>query len=255
MFRVTSPSIRDINMGIIAIVMILETTRRVLGLTIPILAIIFLAQLYFGPYLPGKLGHAGMSIKRIVEFTFNTQEALFGVVTATFATFVFPFMIFGAFLEHSGAGTFFIDLGKAITGQWRGGPAKTATVTSALFGSISGSSVVNTVATGSFTIPMMKRIGFKPKTTGAIEAISSTGIQIMPPIMGASVFILATIIETEYLTIALKNIIPAVIFFAFLLMMIDLGALRAGLKVFLQKRFPGSEMFLNADGSFLCPWD
>jgi len=169
MLRVSDPSFWDITMGLIAIIMIMETARRALGPILVFLCVIFLVQIYFGPYLPGKLSHAGMSATRIIEFTFCTQEAMFGVITATFATFVFPFMIFGAFLERSGAGSFFMELAKALTGRWRGGPAKIATVTSAMFGSISGSSVANVVATGTFTIPMMKRIGFRPKVAGAMH--------------------------------------------------------------------------------------
>ncbi|NQV98979.1 MAG: TRAP transporter permease [Rhodospirillales bacterium] len=230
MFRVSEPNDWDRAMGIAAILVVLETSRRVLGPAIPVIAFVFLAQLYFGPYLPGKLSHSGMPIDRIIEFTFSTQEAMFGVITATFATFVFPFMIFGAFLERSGAGTFFMELATALTGQWRGGPAKIAVLSSALFGSISGSSVANVVASRTFTIPMMKRIGFKPHHAGGIEAIASTGGQVMPPIMGAGVFILATLTQTDYLTIAAMNVIPAVLFFVFVLLMVDLEAVRTGLK-------------------------
>jgi TRAP transporter 4TM/12TM fusion protein len=238
MFRVSDPNIWDLAMGITAIAVVLETSRRALGPVIPILALLFLAQVYFGPYLPGKLSHSGLPIERIVEFTFSTQEAMFGVVTATFATFVFPFMIFGAFLQRSGAGAFFMDLATALTGQWRGGPAKIATVSSALFGSISGSSVANVVASGAFTIPMMKRIGFKPHHAGGIEAIASTGGQIMPPIMGAGVFILATLTQTDYLSIAMMNVIPAVLFFIFVLLMVDLEAVRTGLKGLPREEIP-----------------
>ncbi|HEX6144517.1 MAG TPA: TRAP transporter fused permease subunit [Geminicoccaceae bacterium] len=229
MFRVSSPSQADLAMGVIAILVMLETSRRALGPVIPIIALVFLAQLYFGTWLPGRLSHPGMSVERILEFTYSTQEALFGVIAATFATFVFPFMIFGAFLERSGAGHFFMDLGTALAGRWRGGPAKIAVMTSALFGSISGSSVANVVTTGAFTIPLMKRTGFQPHNAGAIEAIASTGGQFMPPIMGAGVFILATLTQTSYLQVALMNVIPAAIFFVFLLAMVDLQAIRAGL--------------------------
>ena len=230
MFRVSDPNQWDFVMGIAAIVVVLETSRRVLGPAIPIIAFIFLLQLYYGPYLPCKLSHSGLPVDRIVEFTFSTQEAMFGVVTATFATFVFPFMIFGAFLERSGAGTFFMDLATALTGKWRGGPAKIATVSSALFGSISGSSVANVVASGAFTIPMMKKIGFQPHHAGGIEAIASTGGQIMPPIMGAGAFLLANLTQTDYLSIAVMNVIPAVLFFFFVLLMVDLEAVRTGIK-------------------------
>jgi len=228
--RVSDPNQWDFVMGLIGIAVMLETSRRVLGIIIVMIALAFLAQLYFGNYLPGKLAHSGLDVTRIVEFTYSTQEAMFGVVTATFATFVFPFMIFGAFLEACGAGQFFMDLGTALTGKWRGGPAKIAVLTSALFGSISGSSVANVVSTGTFTIPLMKRIGFKPQHAGAIEAIASTGGQIMPPVMGAGVFILATLTQTEYLQVALMNVIPALLFFFFLLYMVDLEALKSGLK-------------------------
>ncbi|GAB4391305.1 MAG: TRAP transporter permease [Kiloniellaceae bacterium] len=253
MFRVSSPNQTDLIMGAIAIGLMLETSRRALGPVISIIAVIFLLQLYYGAYLPGRLSHPGMSVERILEFTYSTQEALFGVVTATFATFVFPFMIFGAFLERSGAGTFFMNLGTAVAGRWRGGPAKVAVLTSALFGSISGSSVANVVTTGSFTIPLMKRTGFRPHDAGAIEAISSTGGQFMPPVMGAGVFILATLTESSYLTIALMNIIPACVFFLFLLSMVDLEAVRLGLKGLPAEDIPSVKQVLLEGGHFILP--
>jgi TRAP transporter 4TM/12TM fusion protein len=253
MFRVSSPSRLDLAMGLIAIAVMLETSRRVLGPTIAVIAVVFLAQLYFGAHLPGRLSHPGMSVERILEFTFSTQEALFGVIAATFATFVFPFMIFGAFLERSGAGTFFMDLGTALAGRWRGGPAKIAVMTSALFGSISGSSVANVVTTGSFTIPLMKRTGFEPHNAGAIEAIASTGGQFMPPIMGAGVFILATLTQTSYLSIALMNVIPAAIFFIFLLAMVDLEAIRSGLKGLPPEETPRVTEVLRRGWHFFVP--
>ena len=252
-FRVSSPSQADLVMGAIAIAIMLETSRRALGPIISILAIIFLCQLYFGQYLPGRLAHSGMGIERILEFTYSTQEAMFGVVTATFATFVFPFMIFGAFLERSGAGAFFMDLGTAVAGKWRGGPAKVAVLTSALFGSISGSSVANVVTTGSFTIPLMKRTGFKPHHAGAIEAIASTGGQFMPPVMGAGVFILATLTETSYLYIALINVIPALLFFLFLLSMVDLEAVGLGLKGLPESEIPSLRKVLAGGWHFFLP--
>jgi TRAP transporter 4TM/12TM fusion protein len=252
-YRVSAPNQWDLAMGLVAIVAIMETGRRVLGPVIPAICLIFLAQLYFGPYLPGKLSHDGMTVERIVEFTFSTQEAMFGVVTATFATFVFPFMIFGAFLERSGAGAFFMDLATALTGRWRGGPAKISVLSSALFGSISGSSVANVVASGVFTIPMMKRIGFKPHHAGAIEAIASTGGQIMPPIMGAGVFILATLTQTDYLSIALMNVIPALLFFGFIVMMVDLEAVRSGLRGLPPEEIPRARDVLRRGWHFFLP--
>lgn len=251
--RVSDPNEWDFAMGLIAIAVMLETSRRVLGITVVIIALVFLAQLYFGQYLPGKLAHSGLGVTRIVEFTYSTQEALFGVVAATFATFVFPFMIFGAFLEASGAGRFFMELGTALTGKWRGGPAKIAVMTSALFGSISGSSVANVVSTGTFTIPLMKRIGFKPHNAGAIEAIASTGGQFMPPVMGAGVFILATLTQTDYLSIALMNVIPAALFFIFLIYMVDLEAVRSGLKGLPREEIPSLREVLKRGWHFFIP--
>ncbi|MBE0615324.1 MAG: TRAP transporter fused permease subunit [Burkholderiales bacterium] len=253
MFRVSSPNQADLIMGLTAIAMIMETSRRVLGPVIPAICLVFLAQLYYGPYLPGKLSHDGMNVQRIVEFTYSTQEALFGVITTTFATFVFPFMIFGAFLERSGAGAFFMDLATALTGRWRGGPAKIAVVSSALFGSISGSSVANVVASGVFTIPLMKRIGFKPHHAGAIEAIASTGGQIMPPVMGAGVFILATLTQTDYLSIAMMNVIPALLFFGFVALMVDLEAVRSGLHGLPADEIPHARDVLRRGWHFFLP--
>lgn len=253
MFRVSSPNTADLVMGAVAIAVVLETSRRVLGPIISAIAVVFLLQLYFGQWLPGRLSHPGMSVERILEFTFSTQEALFGVVTATFATFVFPFMIFGAFLERSGAGAFFMDLGTALAGRWRGGPAKIAVMTSALFGSISGSSVANVVTTGAFTIPLMKRTGFRPHDAGAIEAIASTGGQFMPPVMGAGVFILATLTETSYLDIALMNVVPAAVFFLFLLSMVDLEAVRLGLRGLAPEETPRVRDVLAGGWHFFVP--
>jgi len=253
MFRVSDPNQWDFLMGIAAIIVVLETSRRVLGPAIPIIAFVFLLQLYYGPYLPGKLSHSGLPVDRIIEFTFSTQEAMFGVVTATFASFVFPFMIFGAFLERSGAGAFFMDLAAALAGKWRGGPAKIAVVSSALFGSISGSSVANVVASGAFTIPMMKKIGFKPHHAGGIEAIASTGGQFMPPIMGAGVFILATLTQTDYLSIAAMNVIPASLFFVFVLLMVDLEAVRTGIKGLPAEDVPSVWDALRRGGHFFIP--
>ncbi len=253
MERVSSPNKWDTIMGIIAILLIVETSRRALGWAIPIIAFIFLLQLYYGAYLPGKLSHSGLPFTRIVEFTFSTQEAMFGVITSTFATFVFPFMIFGAFLEKSGAGNFFMDLSASLTGKWRGGPAKIAVFSSALFGSISGSSVANVVASGTFTIPMMKKVGFKNHHAGAIEAIASTGGQVMPPIMGAGVFILATLTETEYLKIAGMNVIPAVLFFTFIMLMVDLEAVKSGLKGLPPEDVPDFKKVLKRGWHFFIP--
>ncbi len=229
MFRVSSPSSWDLLMALIAIAVMLETSRRALGPTISIIALVFLAQLYFGSWLPGRLSHPGMSVERILEFTFSTQEALFGVIAATFATFVFPFMIFGAFLERSGAGPVLHGAGHGArralarrSRQDRGDDVRPVRLDLGLVGRQCGDHrLVHDPADEAHRVP--------PHDAGAIEAIASTGGQFMPPIMGAGVFILATLTQTSYLTIALMNVIPAAIFFVFLLAMVDLQAIRSEL--------------------------
>ena len=213
MYRIAFPNAWDFWFGVIGIILCLEVTRRVLGNVLLVLGIIFLVQLYFGRYLPGILAHPGFTWERIVEFTYSDMQGIFGVVVDTFASYIFPYIIFGAFLQKSGAGDFFIDIACAATGKWTGGPAKVAVLASAFFGSISGSSVANVVATGTFTIPVMKKVGYKPEDAGGIEAVASTGGQFMPPIMGAGAFILASFTETPYIKIALMSALPAILYF------------------------------------------
>ncbi|MGB4483276.1 MAG: TRAP transporter fused permease subunit, partial [bacterium] len=182
--RAGAPTQMDLVMGFIAILLVLEATRRSIGPELPIVAIIFLLYAYFGPYMPGMLAHRGYDLKRIIYQTYLTTEGIFGTPLAVSSTYVFLFILFGAFLDKTGVGRFFIDLAFALTGHMRGGPAKAAVVASGLMGSISGSSVANTVTTGAFTIPLMKKVGYKPHFAGAVEAAASTGGQIMPPVMG-----------------------------------------------------------------------
>lgn len=206
-------NITDFYMGIICIILLFEVTRRVLGPVLLAIGALFMAQLYFGRYMPGMFAHRGFSLFRIVEFLYRSTEGIFGTIANTFSTYVLPFVIMGAFMEISGAGDFFIKLALSLTRGWAGGPAKVAVMGSAIFGSISGSSTANVVSTGAFTIPMMKRVGFEPEHAGAIEAAASTGGQFLPPVMGAGAFLLATLTETPYLQVAVMNIIPALLYF------------------------------------------
>ncbi len=254
MFRVSSPNQTDLVMGAIAILIMLETSRRTLGPVISIIAVIFLAQLYYGSYLPGRLSHPGMSVERILEFTYSTQEALFGVVTATFATFVFPFMIFGAFLERSGAGNFFMNLGTAVAGRWRGGPAKVAVLTSALFGSISGSASANVASTGAITLPAMKRLGYPPSFAAAVEAVASSGGQIMPPLMGAGAFIMVELLRLPYTGIMAAAILPALLFFWAAWCGVDRFARNYGLKGMARADLPDRRTLLATAPFFLIPF-
>lgn len=251
--RAMMPNQLDFWFGVIAIILLFEITRRVLGNVLLIIGVIFFLQLYFGPYLPGNLAHKGFSMARIVEFNFSSMEAIFGVITATFATYVLPFIILGAFFERSGAGDFFIKLAISLTKGWAGGPAKVAVIASGIFGSISGSSVANVVSTGAFTIPMMKRVGFKPHVAGAIEAAASTGGQFLPPVMGAGAFLLATFTETPYIQIALMNLIPALLYFYWVGSAIHFEALKYNIKGLPENEIPDFWTTLKSGWFFFAP--
>jgi len=191
----------DIFFGILAIILIIETTRRTLGWALPILALIFLTYAL-----------SIFNIKRIVTAIFS-MEGIFGLAFSVTITWIFTFLLFGSFLKTTGTGDFFIDIARSIAGRMQGGPAKIATLSSGFFGSISGSAVANVAATGVFTIPMMKKMGFKPSIAGAIEAVASTGGQIMPPVMGAGAFIMAELIGIPYLDICKAALLPAIIYY------------------------------------------
>jgi TRAP transporter 4TM/12TM fusion protein len=195
------------------VLLVLEVTRRVIGLNLTIIAVLFLLFGYFGPYVPELIVHKGYSVERIATTLSLTTEGIFGLPLGVASTFVFIFILFGAFLDKTGAGSFFINLSYSITGRFSGGPAKTAVVASGFMGSVAGSAVANVVATGSFTIPMMKKIGNPPHVAAAVEAAASTGGQLMPPIMGAGAFLMAAFTQTPYLEIVKIAFIPAVLYF------------------------------------------
>ena len=198
--------------GFIGIIVTLEATRRAVGPELPIVTIVFLLYAYFGRSMPGMLAHRGFDIRRIVGHMYFTTEGIMGTPLGVSATFVFMFILFGSFLDKTGVGQFFIDFAYALTGSTRSGPAMTSVLSSGLMGSISGSSVANTVTTGAFTIPLMKKVGYKPYYAGAVEATSSTGGQIMPPVMGAAAFIMADFTGFKYIDIVKAAIIPAVLY-------------------------------------------
>ncbi|MEW6106256.1 MAG: TRAP transporter permease [Bacillota bacterium] len=228
--RAGSPTTLDIAFGAIMIIAVLEAARRVTGWPLAAVAIGALLYAYFGPYLPALFGHRGYSIPRIVSQMYLFTDGIFGVPLGVSATYVFLFVLFGAFLDKSGAGQTFINLAYALTGRSRGGAAKTAVVSSALVGTISGSVTANVVTTGTFTIPLMKRAGYYPWIAGAVEAVASTGGQIMPPIMGSSAFIMAEFLGIPYVDIAKAALLPALLYFGSVFMMVDLEAGRMGLK-------------------------
>jgi len=229
LLRAGMPTPLDVAFGIVAIILVLEITRRTIGPELPLVATFFLFYAYLGPYFPQPLTHRGYSIRSIVEHLFLTTEGIFGIPLGVSATFVFLFILYGAFLEKTGVGQFFIDLAFAATGHMRGGPAKTAVLASGLMGSISGSSVANTVTTGAFTIPAMKRVGYSPEFAGAVEAAASTGGQIMPPVMGAAAFIMAEMTGIPYLQIVKAAAIPAILYYLAVGTMVHFEAVKTGL--------------------------
>ncbi|MCD2138030.1 TRAP transporter permease [Salinicoccus halitifaciens] len=215
--------------GSIAILLVLEGSRRAVGLPIVIVAAAFLIYAYFGPYMPGALAHRGLSLNQLVTSMFFTTEGILGTPLAVSSTYIFLFLLFGAFLVQTGVGSYFNDLALAIAGKRTGGPAKVAIFSSALNGTISGSSVANTVTTGSYTIPMMKRLGYHKNFAGAVEAASSTGGQLMPPIMGAAAFLMIEFAGESYWDIAKAATIPALLYFTGIWIVTHFEAKRIGL--------------------------
>lgn len=195
------PNQMDIIMGCLCALLVLEAVRRVVGTQLLIIAVIFLGYAYFGRYMPGILRHRGASIARMVDHMYMAPEGIFSTALGTSATFIVLFVIFAAFLQKSGMADLIRDLAMALAGGSVGGPAKVSVVTSAAFGTISGSAAANVVTTGAFTIPLMKSTGYEPEFAGAVEAVSSTGGQLMPPIMGSAAFIMADYLGIPYVTI------------------------------------------------------
>lgn len=243
----------DLLLGGLGILLTLEVTRRVVGPELPIVAILFILYAKAGPYLPGLLGHRGFSWDRIISHMYLGLEGILGIPIGVSASFVFMFILFGAFLDKTGVGKFFIDLAYSITGHLKSGPAMTAVVASGLMGSISGSSVANTVTTGAFTIPLMKKTGYKPYFAGVVEAASSTGGQIMPPVMGAAAFIMAEFTGLSYLNIVIAAAIPATLYYFAVGTMVHLEASKLGLKGLPKDQLPKLGKILLSEGYLLLP--
>lgn len=212
-FRAMTPTILDIGLGILLIISLLELSRRVNGIVLPLITLFFFFYVFMGPLFPGIFGHKGYSIERVIGYQYLTGEGIFGVPTMICATIIVVFVIFGALLKWTRGTDFIHDVAFGLTGRATGGPAKVAVLASACFGMVSGSAAANVATTGQFTIPLMKKTGFAPHIAGAVEAAASSGGQIMPPIMGAGVFIMATLIEMPYPKLMIAGIIPALIYF------------------------------------------
>lgn len=253
MYRGGIPTNVDLVFGALAILFTFEVARRIVGWPIVLVALVFVLYAHFGNYIPGFFAHRGFRWTRIINHMYLTTEGILGSPIGVSSTFVFMFILFGAFLNKTGLGKFFIDLALAAAGHQAGGPAKVAVISSGFFGTISGSSVANTVTTGTFTIPLMKSIGYKPYFAGAVEAASSTGGQLMPPIMGAAAFIMSDFIGVPYITIAIAAILPALLYYMAVFIMIHMEAKRLGLKGLPKDQLPNTKKIFMAGGHLLIP--
>ena len=229
-FRIGVPNTTDLVTGTILILLILEATRRSMGIVLPIIVLVFILYGLFGYLVPGVLAHPGASFGNFISQLYMTQEGIFGIPLKVVATFVFHFVLFGVIATKMGLGQFFIDLATVAAGRYPGGPAKVSVLSSALFGSISGSSIANTVTTGSLTIPAMMKIGYRGSFAGAVEAAASAGGQITPPIMGAAAFIMTEFLGVPYTTIILAAIVPAAMHYLGVLVQVHLEAKRSGIR-------------------------
>ncbi len=237
-FRMGDPNGFDLTFGMILIVLVLDIARRTLGFILPLIICVFIAYALFGPYFPGILQHPGVRFNTFVSSMYFPSEGIFGVTLWVVSTIVFHFVLFGVIAQRTGLGQLFIDNATILAGRYIGGPAKVSVVSSAFFGTISGSSVANTVSTGALTIPNMKRLGYPGHFAGGVEAAASAGGQITPPIMGAAAFIMAEFLEVPYTTIVIAAIFPALLHYTGVFAVVHLMAKRLGLKGLTKEQLP-----------------
>jgi len=257
-YRAGMPLKLDLVIGAFAFLLILEGARRSIGPPLPIIAFLVLINCYLGPYfleIPGLsfFAHRGYSIERIIEHMFLGTEGIYGIPLGVVATFVFHFVLFGIFISKTGLGQLFMDLAMALAGWSAGGPAKVSVISSGFMGSISGSSIANTVTTGAFTIPLMRRVGYRPQFAGAVEAASSTGGQLMPPIMGAAAFIMAEFLGIPYIKIAAAAVVPAVLHFFAIATMVHFEAKKSGLVGLPRETLPKTTKILKEKWPLVAP--
>ncbi len=243
----------DVAFGWITVVLLLEATRRVAGAALPIVAICFIGYTLFGNYLPYPFTIRSPNLKIFIDHMFLTPHAIFGVPVGVSATFVFLFILFAALLDKTGAGKFIIDFSMSAVGWATGGPAKVAVIASGIFGTITGHSVANVYGTGTFTIPLMKKMGYRPEYAGAVEAAASAGGQIMPPIMGAAAFIIAEFIGVSYLSVCKAALLPAILYFVAVFASTHLEALKIGLKPIPRAELPPMKATLFRGFHFIIP--
>ena len=252
-FRAGRVTTLDMIVGLIAVILVLEAARRVIGWPMVIIAVLFMGYALLGPYIPGRLAHRGVALDDLIQQLFFTTEGIFGIPIGVSSTFIFMFLLFGAYLEKTGMGEFFIDAANSIAGFAAGGPAKVAVISSALMGTLTGSSVANVVGTGSFTIPMMKKLGYKSEFAGAVEATASTGGQLMPPIMGAAAFLMAEFTNTPYVRVISAAAIPALLYYFGVWAGVHFEAKKLGLKGLSKEELPKLGNIMKTRGHLLVP--
>jgi len=243
----------DVIVGLLGLFLVLEGARRAVGVPIVCVAGLFLAYAFAGPYVPGVLAHRGVTFEELIGHLFFTTEGIFGIPLGVSSTFIFLFILLGAYLEVTGLGKFFIDIANAIAGWASGGPAKVAVISSALEGTVSGSSVANTVGSGSLTIPMMKKLGYGKEFAGAVEAAASTGGQLMPPIMGAAAFLMAEFVGVPYVEVVKAAVIPAILYFSGIFIEVHFEAKRLGLKGIPRDQLPKAKDLVMERGHLAVP--
>ncbi|MBA4603090.1 TRAP transporter permease [Thermoactinomyces mirandus] len=247
------PNKIDILFGIVTIIVVIEGGRRVAGNALTVLAVIFLVYAFFGQYAPDILRHSGKDLEDVVTYMYLSTEGIFGIAISVSASYIILFILFGAFLNASGMGKFFTDIAMGLAGHTSGGPAKVAVISSGLLGSINGSALANVVTTGAFTFPLMKRVGYKPEFAGAVEATASVGGQILPPVMGATAFIMAETLNMPYNQIALAAILPALLYYLGIIFIVHFRAKKLGLDGVAKEELPNVKETLKTGGHLLIP--
>lgn len=243
----------DFIIGVIGTLMVFEAARRVVGWPMITVALVFLVYAFFGPYIPGILAHRGVGVQEMFDHLYFTTEGIFGTPMGVSSTFIYLFILFGAYLETTGLGKFFIDLANAVAGWAAGGPAKVAVLSSGLMGTVSGSSVGNVAGTGAFTIPMMKKLGYRPSFAGAVEAAASTGGQLMPPVMGAAAFLMAEFVGIPYFDVVKAAVIPALLYYVGVWLGVHYEAKKYGLKGVPREELPKFKDLFMEKGHLAIP--
>ena len=251
--RAALPTPTDVAIGALGILLVIEAARRVVGIPMVCVVLFFITYAFAGPYMPGLLAHRGLSIDYFVSHVYFTTEGIFGIPLGVSSTFIFLFILFGAYLEGTGLGKFFIDVANSIAGWASGGPAKVAVLSSGLMGTVSGSSVANVVGTGSLTIPMMKKLGYHKDFAGAVEAAASTGGQLMPPVMGAAAFLMAEFVGVPYVEIVKAAVIPAALYFIGVWLGVHFEAKRNNLQGLPRSELPKLSELLKTRGHLAIP--